>query len=120
MTVTLALIMRFLSAGIIKTQKPRTTKRDNVKKKRPNVVVNKFPQIDCTEFSQPKVLPGNSLYSNMSGQGRKVLPLSDSILSRIQMRDFNNELKVGRAYRKYFPGATPTESSLLPPYVNKG
>ena len=93
-----------MSAGIIKT-----TKRDNVKKKRANVVVNKFPQNDCTEFNQPKVLPGNPLYSNMSGQGRKVFLLSDSILSRIQMREFNNELKVGRAYRKYFPGATPTE-----------
>ena len=23
------------------------------------------------------------------------------------MREINNELKVGRAYRKYFPGATP-------------
>ena len=98
-----------MSAGIIKTQKPRTTKRDNFKKKRPNVVVNKFPEKDCTEFNQPKVLPGNSSYSKMTAQGREVLLLSESFLSRIQIRELNNELQVGRAYRKYFPVATPTE-----------
>ena len=42
-----------MSAGIIKTQKPRTTKRDIVKKQRPNVVLNKFPEKDCTEFNRP-------------------------------------------------------------------
>ena len=39
----------------------------------------------------------------------KTLILSDSILGRIQMKNFNEKLNNGRAYRKYFPGATPKD-----------
>ena len=99
----------FRNAEVIKVYNPPATKLDNTNEKRPNVVINKFPENDNTSFSRPKVVPGNASYSNMTQHGRKVLLLSDSILSRIQMRKLNYDLKTTRAYRKYFPGAKPSE-----------
>ena len=45
----------------------------------------------------------------MAKNGRTFLIFSDSITSKIQMPEFNRCIKEGHAYRKYFPGATPTE-----------
>ena len=42
----------------------------------------------------------------MAKSGKKILLLSDSICSRIQMHEFNRNLRSGHAYRKQFPGAT--------------
>lgn len=84
-------------------------KTDYVKKTRPNIVINKLPENDKAEYKQPNLFSGNSTYANTSSQGRKILILSDSTLSRLQMRKFNNDINIGRAYRKCFPGATPTE-----------
>lgn len=78
-------------------------------KKRSSIVINQFPENDQKVFRQPNIIPGNASYSNMTSQGRKILILSDSILGRIQMKKLNNDIKYGKAYRKYFPGATPTE-----------
>ena len=58
--------------------------------------------------SKIEIKSPRSAYSKAKEHGKKTLLLSDSILSRVQMRLFNKELKKGRAYRKYFPGATPT------------
>ena len=84
-------------------------KKDYVRETRPNVVINEYPENDKVEYKQPKLVPGNSTYANISSQGRKILILSDSTLSRLQMKKLNNDINIGRAYRKCFPGATPSE-----------
>ena len=72
-------------------------------------MTKQVPERDYIQLKQSKITPGNRSYSNMTSKGRKILILSDSILGRIQMNKFNNDLPTGRAYRKYFPGATPKE-----------
>ena len=60
----------------------------------------------------PKLIPGNSSYSEIVKKGQKVLILGDSIPSRIEMREFNHCLKErmnSHSIRKSFPGATPLE-----------
>ena len=82
----------------------------SAKKHRSNVVVNKYPERDSQQFQiKPKLVPGNETYSNIVYQGKKTLLLSDSILGRIQIRKFNKDLLSGSAYKKYFPGAKPSE-----------
>ena len=95
------------------------TRKSYCPEKRPEVVINQNPERDNLQF-KPKHIPGNSTYANMASQGRKILLLSDSILGRIQMRKFNADIKIGRAYRKYFPGATPTEMAhhVIPSLLN--
>ena len=77
--------------------------------RRPAVVTNKFPEQDNMTFRQPKLKPGNNSYADITSQGRKILLLSDSTLGRVQMAKLNNDISIGKAYRKYFPGAIPTE-----------
>ena len=45
----------------------------------------------------------------MTSKGKKTLILSDSTCGRIDMKDFNQCVNEGVAYRKYYPGATPQE-----------
>ena len=73
-------------------------------KKRPNVVVNKYPERDTVR----RAVPGNSTHANIN-QRKKILLLSDSILGHIKIRKFNRDLLNGHAYKKYFPGAKPSE-----------
>ena len=54
-----------------------------------------------------------------SNADRKILLLSDSILGRIQLYKLNKELIVGRAIRKYFPGATPNDIANFCPHILK-
>ena len=82
---------------------------DEFSTKRPNIVVNQYPENDSDIYRKQRVVPGNSTYAGMVGQGRKILLLSDSILGRIQMKRLNIDINVGHAFRKYYPGATPTE-----------
>ena len=83
------------------------TYQENIK--RPNPVINNKQENDKIVYNNPKHIPGNSSYANIATSGKKVLLLSDSICSRIKMKEFNRELKNGRAYRKQFPGATSKE-----------
>ena len=76
---------------------------------RPNVVVNQHPHNDNFIYQNPMHVPGNSSYAKMTNDGKKILILSDSICSRIQMKEFNTFVNNGYAYRKSFPGATPKE-----------
>lgn len=79
--------------------------------KRSNPIVNQYPQNDTIKYNYVKSVPGNSSYANMANDGKKILILTDSICSRLQMRNFNNFITNGSAYRKTFPGATPKELS---------
>ena len=45
--------------------------------------------------------------------------LSDSILGRIQLYKLNNDLNVGRAIRKYFPGASLNDVANFCPHILK-
>ena len=92
------------------TQKPPSRKRNEIKIKSPRNMINRYTGKEATQLKQTKSLPGNTSHSNTVNKEKKILLLSDSILSRgVQMKLFNKELKTGRAYRKYFSGATPKE-----------
>ena len=71
--------------------------------------INPHPENDIKKYSYPKHIPGNSSYADIANYGKKILILSDSICSRIKLREFNSYINNGTAYRKSFPGATPKE-----------
>lgn len=85
------------------------TKHDRINQGRPNIVLNHYPENDSIRYRNPKFIPGNSTYAQMTRQGEKVLILSDSITTRIKIRDINRHIKNGFVFRKSFAGATPTE-----------
>ena len=91
-----------------KRQKSKLKRNSEIKfnVKRSNPVINIKQENDKIIYNNPKHIPGNSSYANIAASGKKVLLLSDSIYSRIKMKEFNRELKNGRAYRKQFPGVT--------------
>ena len=97
------------AANIKITQKPPSRKRNEIKIKSPRNMINRYTGKEATQLKQTKSVPGNTSHSYTVNKEKKILLLSDSILSRVQMKLFNRELKTGRAYRKYFPGATPKE-----------
>ena len=97
------------AANIKITQKPPSRKRNEIKIKSPRNMINRYTGKEVTQLKQTKSVPGNTSHSSTVNKEKKILLLSDSILSRVQMKLFNRELKTGRAYRKYFPGATPKE-----------
>jgi len=70
------------------------------KKSKPNVC---FTEKYVNNFI-PISIPGNSKYSDMTKQGRKVAVVGDSHVRRINRRKFNSKLKSGRAYFKNFDG----------------
>ena len=78
-------------------------------KRRPNAVINEKPESDNTKFHDLKHVPGNSSYADVSSKGKKILIISDSMCSRIKMKEFNSYTKNGYAYRKTFPSATVNE-----------
>ena len=49
------------------------------------------------------------MYADVSSKGKKILIISDSMCSRIKMKEFNSYIKNGYAYRKTFPSATVNE-----------
>ena len=53
-----------------------------------------------------KTVPGNSTYTDIAKNGRKVILLSDSMCGRMNMKDFSNKIKNGIGYRTYYPKAT--------------
>ena len=66
--------------------------------------------------SYPKRVPGNSMYSSISSNGKKCAIFSDSICSRNDMKEFNRFIKNGNAFIETFSGATPKE---LHHYISK-
>ena len=76
---------------------------------RPNVVINKYPENDLLIYHAPKHVPGNATYANMTSKGTKTAIITDSICSKIKMKQFNTHLQNGYAYRKAFPGGTSEE-----------
>ena len=84
-------------------------RRKTEKKKRPQVVTNKYPERNIKINHTVKSVPGNSSYSNMTNHGKKVLILSDSICGRINMKKLNQALKHAHAVKKIYPGATPED-----------
>ena len=87
---------------------PSRKRADPSQQKRPSVVINEY-ELNDHKYRQPRVIPGNSTYASMLDRGKKILLLSDSILGRIQIRKLNIDINNGHAFRKYYPGATPTE-----------
>ena len=77
--------------------------------KRPQVVTNKNPERNINRKHTKKTVPGNSLYSNITSYGKKVLILSDSICGRINIKKLNESLKYAQAVKKIYPGATPKD-----------
>ena len=55
-------------------------------------------------------MPGTHSYADVVSQRKnKVVVFGDSIIRRINRKEFNQHLKSSRAYIKYFPGATADE-----------
>ena len=79
------------------------------KARRPNVVINNFPETNTIHRTHAKHIPGNSSYADILKKGPKTLILSDSICSRLQMKRFNNCFNNSICYKKIFPGCTVKE-----------
>ena len=75
--------------------------------RRPDNVINRNPERD--EFAYRPTRPGNSSYAKITGSGKKIALITDSLCSRIKMKNFNRFINSGRAYRKAFPGGTSDE-----------
>ena len=92
--------------------------KENIK--RPNPVVNNKQENDNIKYKSPKHIHGNTSNTNKTS-GKKILISSDSICSRIKMKEFNRESKNGHAYRKQFPGATSQEMAhyCIPTLINE-
>ena len=74
-----------------------------------NTVRNKRPLV-CTNENYlknfiPFTVPGNSNYTSIIKNGRKVLVVGDIHVKRIRRNDFNKELKNGKAIFRSFSGA---------------
>ena len=83
----------------------------NVRSKRPPVVINKYPERHI-DFSRPPVVPGTILFSEASlpskGQ-RDILIYTDSIPKGISIRELNSVIKIGKTKMVSFPGTTSKE-----------
>ena len=76
--------------------------------RRPQVVVNQFPENQDVYF-KPSVIPGNRSYTETVQSLRKVIIFGDSIPRGIRIHEFNSLVKKGYAKMKSFPGATSKE-----------
>ena len=76
--------------------------------RRPQVVVNQFPENQDVYF-KPSVVPGNRSYAETVHSLRKVIIFGDSIPRGIRIHEFNSLVKKGYAKMKSFPGATSKE-----------
>ena len=77
--------------------------------KRPSVVINHFPEKNHINLNKIPTIPGNSNYAEILKHGKKVLITGDSIIRRIQYKEFNRVFQGGKAIIKPFPGATANE-----------
>ena len=76
--------------------------------RRPEVVVNQFPE-NQDVYSKPSVAPGNRSYAKTVQSLGKVIIFGDSIPRGIRIHEFNSLVKKGYAKMKSFPGATSKE-----------
>ena len=88
-------------------QKPLFSNNDksishSERKKRPDICVTE----NYIKNFTPVTAPGNINYVNTAKNGRKILPVGDSHVKRISRIDFNKELRNGKAYFRWFNGAT--------------
>lgn len=74
---------------------------------RSNFYTNRYPENDTLRYR--KTVPGNSNYAGIAKSGKKVCVLSDSICSRIKMRNLSQKINNGHAYRQHLPGGTPKQ-----------
>ena len=77
---------------------------DSHNKRRQDVIIKNYPENDKAIFRHPKHVPGNSSYAGIAKDGKKIMILSDSIPSRIIMKEFNYYVKIGHVLRTSFPG----------------
>ena len=95
--------------------------RKNVKAgNRPKSTINKYPERDIIDYTRPnsennlsysvkQTRPGNSTYADITKNGEKLCIFSSSLTKPINMHDFNNRLKSGRAIKRPFGGATASQ-----------
>ena len=76
-------------------------------RKRPAVLTKQNPENDYVSKRSDKFVPGISSYARVAK--KKVLILTDSILSRIKMPLLNKLIHNGNPYRKTYPGCKTTE-----------
>ena len=76
--------------------------------RRPNIVTQANPE---KNYVNMKTRPGNSLYSSMSKQGKKIAIISDSLCSGINIKELNQYIVNGFTYRKSFPGVSAKDLS---------
>lgn len=77
-------------------------------KKRPAIIVNNYPETNHVR-KVPPIIPGNSNYSEILKNGRRVLVMGDSLIKRVKYKEFNRVLQFGKAEIKSFPGAIINE-----------
>ena len=80
-----------------------------IKNKRPEIVSNPENNLSNHHRSLKRTSPGNSNYSNITKQGKKVCIFSDSICKRINMNKFNSSLINATAIKRSYPGATTSQ-----------
>ena len=105
--------INFLESCIIVKEATSTRSRvnqgaTNSVTRRPQVVVNQFPE-NQDVYSKPSVAPGNRSYAETVQSLRKVIIFGDSIPRGIRIHEFNSLVKKGYAKMKSFPGATSKE-----------
>ena len=105
--------INFLESCIIVEEATSTRSRvnqgaTNSVTRRPQVVVNQFPENQDVYF-KPSVIPGNRSYTETVQSLRKVIIFGDSIPRGIRIHEFNSLVKKGYAKMKSFPGATSKE-----------
>ena len=71
------------------------------RKKRPDICVTE----NYIKNFTPVTIPGSSNYASISKNGRKILVVGDSQVTRIRI-DFKKELRNGKAYFRSFSSAT--------------
>jgi lysophospholipase L1-like esterase len=90
-----------------------------IRAKRPNPVVSAFPERNIT-FRRGNTVPGNSTYSEVVKNIKRVTVFSDSIARGIRKREFNSFLKSHSANFHAFPGTTARQLAYhMIPYISE-
>lgn len=134
-TPTLALRNRFGSLAVTNVMEEdekhggeitcQTVPKPNIQlNNRPSMLVNNNPENNNYHLHKapivPATIPGNSNYSEISKNGKKIFVTGDSIIKRIRSKEFNRVLQSGKAVIKSFPGSTANELNhyILPHLQN--
>ena len=82
----------------------KTNPSINCNFKKPEIILNEYPENDNMKYGKSKVCPGN-----ITSLDKKVIIFSDSICQRIRLKEFNSFINYGHADKKCFPVVTPKE-----------